>query len=282
MIHFFTIVLNGEPFIRQHLAMFESLPMDWHWHIVEGIANLTHDTAWSKPLGGVIQPWMHKRGLSVDGTTEYLNSIRANDRITIYRKPSKKLWDGKLEMVTAAISNIRENGLLWEVDVDEFWTRTQIQDMADLFDMNPERQSAQFHCIFFVGPDLYIANEEVYGNHAAQEWKRVWRFQPGDQWQKHEPPQLMRGKQDVSELAPFTHDETKLHGLVFQHAAYVIEWQLRFKEAYYGYKGAVAAWKALQGFPSFPSRLGDFLPWVTDGAMVARVSEAGIKPIFKL
>ena len=45
-IHFFTIVLNGQPFIRYHIEVFKQLPFPWHWHIVEGVAELTHDTAW--------------------------------------------------------------------------------------------------------------------------------------------------------------------------------------------------------------------------------------------
>lgn len=44
-VHFFTIVLNGEPFIRYHEHMLNKLPFEWHWHIVEGVAELTHDTA---------------------------------------------------------------------------------------------------------------------------------------------------------------------------------------------------------------------------------------------
>jgi len=53
-IHFFTIVLNGEPFIRHHIDEFAKLPFSWHWHIIEGVAELKHDTAWSVALGGRI------------------------------------------------------------------------------------------------------------------------------------------------------------------------------------------------------------------------------------
>ena len=35
-VHFFTIVLNGMPFIRHHIEQFCQLPFRWHWHIVEG------------------------------------------------------------------------------------------------------------------------------------------------------------------------------------------------------------------------------------------------------
>lgn len=279
VIHFFTIVLNGMPLLRYHLPMFSKLPFSWHWHVVEGLANLNHDTAWSKPLGGSVQSWMHKDGLSVDGTTEYLNQMR-DRRVTVYRKPPKQFWDGKLEMVNAPLVNIREPCLLWEIDSDELWTAQQIMDMADLFEMNPERQSAFYRCVFFVGRELVIENEEVYGNHRAQEWKRTWRFQPGDTWSSHEPPRLMRGNLDVGEINPFTQDETKLHGLVFQHFGYVTEPQLRFKEAYYGYSDALNHWRRLQAHRRWPAKLADFFPWVKDGAIVNLCFELGIKPLF--
>src|SRR5687767_5013444 len=46
-VHFFTIVLNGEPYVRHHVGQMKRLPFRWHWHVVEGVAELKHDTAWS-------------------------------------------------------------------------------------------------------------------------------------------------------------------------------------------------------------------------------------------
>ncbi len=36
-IRFFTIVLNGMPFLRYHLPMLQKLTIPWEWHIAEGI-----------------------------------------------------------------------------------------------------------------------------------------------------------------------------------------------------------------------------------------------------
>jgi hypothetical protein len=69
-IHFFTIVLNGMPFIEYHLKAFSELDIPWCWHIIEGVAALNHDTAWSLASGGTITNEIHKNGLSIDGTTE--------------------------------------------------------------------------------------------------------------------------------------------------------------------------------------------------------------------
>ena len=120
-IHFLTIVLNGQPFIRHHFEQMRQLPFRWHWHIVEGVAELSHDTAWSKASGGKIPAELHRDGLSVDGTTEYLDALKEKypDNITVYRPPIGKFWDGKREMVNAPLANITAECLLWQVDADE-------------------------------------------------------------------------------------------------------------------------------------------------------------------
>src|SRR5688572_29769492 len=122
-IHFFTIVLNGQPFIRYHIDVFRELPFRWHWHVVEGVARLVHDTAWSAARGGRIDESLHHNGLSNDGTSHYLDKIAAEfpDIITVYRKPGGAFWDGKREMVAAPLANVTEPCLLWEVDADELW-----------------------------------------------------------------------------------------------------------------------------------------------------------------
>ena len=40
--------------------------------------------------------------------------------------PAGAFWDGKREMVSAPLPNIREECLLWQVDADELWTADQI------------------------------------------------------------------------------------------------------------------------------------------------------------
>ena len=49
-VHFFTVVLNGMPYLRHHVEQMRRLDFDWHWHVVEGAT--------------------HRDGRSVDGTSE--------------------------------------------------------------------------------------------------------------------------------------------------------------------------------------------------------------------
>ena len=285
-IHFFTIVLNGRPFIEQHIRAFEKLPFRWHWHIVEGVAELAHDTGWSRAHGGRITGELHRNGLSKDGTSDYLDELarRFPTNVTVYRKPGGAFWDGKLEMVNAPLANIREECLLWEVDVDELWTDEQLTFARRLFLARPDKTAAYFFCHYFVGPNLVTTTRDTYGNNTSYEWLRAWRFKPGCRWLAHEPPRLCqpnaRGEwADVATLNPFLHRETEALDLVFQHFAYATEAQLAFKEVYYGYAGAVEQWRGLQAQKQFPVRLRDHFAWVKDGAEVNTAASQGIVPL---
>jgi len=284
-IHFFTIVLNGQPFINYHLETFKKLPIHWHWHIIEGVANLKHDSSWPLENGGEITDSLHDNGLSNDGTTKILDHIELENpkQVTIYRKGDGKFWDGKIEMINAPLKNIKKECLLWEIDVDEFWTPEQIMEGHRMFSDNPRKFAAFYWCHFFVGPELVLLTRFGYGNHPEQDWQRTWRFKPGFFWMAHEPPMLVERnlKGIISPVVlrgVFDHNETEARGLVFQHFAYVLPSQLLFKEDYYGYKNALHLWKKLQIHHSFPVRLADFLPWVRDETMVGNINSVGIRP----
>ena len=287
-VHFFTIVLNGEPFIRYHIDIFNQLPFPWHWHIIEGVADLKHDTAWVLAHGGHIVEEIHDKGYSNDGTTEYLDELAQQypEQVTIYRKPEGVFWDGKREMVNAPLANIQEECLLWQVDADELWTVEQICTARQMFIDNPGKTAAFYWCWYFVGENLLISTRNCYAQNPQQEWLRTWRYKPGAIWASHSPPCLVEplanGKWiDLAQVNPLSHEETEKEGLVFQHFAYATPTQLKFKEQYYGYQNAVAKWKALQEQTRFPVLLRQYFPWVQDTTQVERAESVGVVPIAK-
>ena len=194
-VHFFTIVLNGEPFIRYHETMLAQLPFRWHWHVVEGVAALRHDTAWSTATGGRVPDEIHRDGRSNDGTSEYLDDLarRFPGQVTIYRKPPGEFWDGKKEMVNAPLPNITEECLLWQVDTDELWTVDQVSAMRRLFS-TPIRSATPPITGAGISSDPIrsSARATTTPQNPGQEWLRSWRFTPGDHWAAHEPPTLVR------------------------------------------------------------------------------------------
>jgi FkbM family methyltransferase len=288
-LHFFTIVLNGMPFMAHHINQFRRIDGPWHWHIVEGVGSLVHDTAWSVKNGGRVPDDLHRHGRSTDGTSELIDSLAAAypDNITVYRKPPGRFWDGKLEMVNAPLANIFEPCLLWQVDSDELWTTEQIHDARRMFAERPQANAAMYLCHYFVGPDRLITSVDTYGNNTSYEWLRTWRFTPGYRWQAHEPPRLVRPNangqwEDVARRDVIRHADTQRLGLVFQHFAYATESQARFKEAYYGYRDAVAQWQRLQQASEFPLKLRDYLDWVKDEATVERAAARAVVPLIDL
>jgi hypothetical protein len=288
-IHFLTIVLNGQPYIPYHIEIFKSLSFLWHWHIVEGVADLKHDTGWSLDHGGQISDEIHNRGRSNDGTTEYLDKIAQlyPENITIYRKPEGIFWDGKREMVNKPLFNIHEECLIWQVDADELWTAKQIVDARQMFIDYPEKTAAFYWCWYFVGEKQIISTRNCYAQNPQQEWLRTWRYKPGSVWVAHEPPRLVEplptGEwRDIASVNPFSHKETESHGLVFQHFAYATLEQLRFKEQYYGYQNAVAQWQSLQERTKFPILLRNYFSWVEDNTKVDLAIAKGITPIAQI
>jgi glycosyltransferase involved in cell wall biosynthesis len=288
-VHFLTIVLNGMPFIQHHIEQMKQLPFEWHWHIVEGMAALRHDTAWSVPGGGQPPLEMQRNGLSIDGTSAYLDTLISQfpDRVNVYRRSDGALWDGKLEMVSTPLHFIRRECLIWEIDADELWTAGQFAAGRKLFLDNPGKTAAYYWCWFFVGPRLVICTRGGYGNNPSMEWLRTWRFRPGMRWASHEPPLLAEQIspdqwRDVASVDPFLHAQTEAAGLVFQHFAYTIAAQLEFKQKYYGYSRAVQRWRALQLEQQFPASLSLYFPWVQDVTLVARAEQVVDAPLIHL
>ena len=289
-IHFFTIVLNGMPFVTYHEKVLATLKCKWHWHIIEGVADLVKDTAWSVEHGGRIPESLHRSGRSIDGTSEYIDDLAARypDRVTLYRQPLGSFWDGKLAMVTAPLSNIDQRCLLWQIDADELWSTRQIESVRDKFLAEPDRTSAYFWCNYFVGPERGISTRFNYAQNPAQEWLRVWRFVPGMRWDAHEPPVLVGidpiedRPRDVGTRNPFTHGEMERIGAVFDHLAYATAEQALFKESYYGYSGAVERWRSLQRAEHGSRHLRDFFDWVRDETMFDTIDRLGWLPLARL
>lgn len=249
-LYILTLALDAMPFLPMQLAVFNRLRVPWSWRIVEGVADNVRDTSWCAK----IQP-----RLSIDGTTEFLNSLRSHPRVRVYQQG---LWDGKVSMCNRALRDITEPCVLMQIDADEIWTAFQLDCICEVFEESATFGCAQFRCRYFVGPNIITTTDGAYGNKEG-EWVRAWRFKPGMMFKKHEPP-LLPFQGNV-----FSRYSMEGMGLVFDHYAYAYDHQVQFKEQYYNYPNAVNQWRRLQKHQGpWPVRLKDFLPWV-DGKATA-------------
>lgn len=228
-LYIFSIVLDGMPWITQHIQIFNRLSpaIDWNWIIVEGAASNTRDTRWCKP---------NQPRLSADGTTEYLDGLSNHPRVRVIRN---KIWDGKVSMCNAALNLAAAPGVLLQVDSDEIWTAVQIEKIVERFATDLV-DVMKFDCNYFIGPNI------VTTDHSA-DWIRAWRYEPGMQFDTHEPPVLAGNKGLV---AP--RELTRAAGLMFDHMSYVTIAQVKAKEQFYGYTGATSQWQKLQQNKTWP------------------------------
>lgn len=254
----FTIVLNGMPFIRQQM---EIIPKVFdHWYIVEGVALPVKDTSWCHTPSS---EFYDENYLSVDGTREYLDSIQS-DKITVIRNNNQP-WNGKVDMCNSFMDKLPENTTLMQFDVDEIWNEATLKDMLKFWQSVDSDFTMCFRCNYFVGPNIKIVSQGTYGD-MPYEWYRLWKLKkPGARWVAHEPPTLDR------QFVVLDKNFTTAKGWKFDHHAYVYEHQVKFKETYYGYAGAVESWKKLQEHKEFPCLLSRHLPWVRDNAIVDRI-----------
>lgn len=256
-LHIITLVLNGEPWIRRHLAHLEQLNTPWTWHIMEGVALPVNDTSWIAP---------QEEGLSTDGTHEYLESLSTHPHVRVTSRP---LWQGKTEMVNWPIAHglVSGDAVIMQVDSDECWRTDQFAAIMLAFRQRPSLRTMQFKCRYFVGPDIITQGENCYGLNDG-EWMRAWRYDKGAKFFTHEPPNFAGNRRDILDR-----NQTARMGLVFDHFAYATEAQVRYKERVYRYRGAVEAWKRLQANTVWPCKLKDYLPWVDERAQAVRIGE---------
>lgn len=242
------------PFIQRHLPEFMKLKCDWHWWVVEGVAGANRDTSWCAKL---------LPRLSQDGTTEYLmGALKGNPRMTIIQNP---YWNSKTTMVNNVTARLRDECVLMQIDSDEIWSAAQLDAIVKQFETDKDLSIMQFRCKYFVGKDIVTTSDNSYGNNPG-EWVRAWRFKMGMKFDSHEPPKLNGNSGKM-----MTRDETTKLGLVFNHYAWALENQVKFKEVYYKYAGAVEGWKKLQANKQWPCKLKDFLPWVDENATADKI-----------
>ena len=258
----FTIVLNGMPFIKQQ---FDTITDNFdHWYIIEGPAKPVGCTNW---CGDVTKEFLSDSNLSNDGTTEYLNEISNYKKVSVIRTNPvdgiHPFWNGKAEMCNQIFTYLTPPYILFQIDVDEFWTTQVLQDVFNYLEHNDNYNVVRFESNFYYGDNIFSNGTNSW------DWVRAWKVTIPTKWKSHEPPSLC----GLSRMMPKS--DTIKRGWWFDHYAYTTEAQLKFKEVYYKYKGAVDRWKRLQEVKTFPVYLRDYFPWIKNNDMAIKEKPLG-------
>ena len=256
----FTIVLNGLHHLNHKNFFNEMLEKFDLWVIVEGVALPGGSTSWCREPDSNF----HNNYLSVDGTTEFLDT-QDNDKLIVIR-PEEGAWPSKDVQVNAAIKEIKnlyEECFLWQVDVDEHWRKDQLEEAEQLL-LRHNGKTGCFLCDFLVGENQQVFGE--WGECIHDKWRRLWHW-TGEEFSAHEPPTL-KGKNGPGFLLPQR----------FTHYSYYFDQDVLFKEKYYGgYDGLYERWKQIQsnrGTIHVRELLGDKLRWSFTNSIIKYIGDS--------
>ena len=259
------------PYLKYHLPELKKLSCPWGWSISEGIVKIP---AWfSKP--GVILPEMHKQGLSVDGTHEYLDELDEELNVSVFADPNIYFT----QRCQAMLDKLVAGYYVWMLDADEFWMASQINRMLGMFNARPEKHCARFFMRVFVGPRLSLKVQPGAGNQ-SWDWFRVWRWTPGCKYIEHDPPKIMSAEWGMLNDRCFSRDETREAGLVPNHYAYCLFDQVRFKLRRYGESASIQGWEAMQKDKP-PFDVYKYMPQLGHGEVELAPEECWLEHVLK-
>jgi hypothetical protein len=236
-----TIVLNGlHHMMHNNYAEFILNNFDY-WVVVEGASKSVGSTYWCNKMPDEY----HNNGNSVDGTVEYLLSLKEKYKNLIC-VTANRMWNGKDEMVNVGISEIKKitnECFLWAMDIDSQWTLDQIELSEKELVQNNGKTGA-FKYNHYVGKNLISIGYWGGGNYFGLfDWK-------GEEIEKHEPTTLKGGNEKIVQMSE-----------KFQHYGFYFEKDVLFKDKWYsGHSGIYENWLKLQKETVFPQPTSYLFP----------------------
>jgi hypothetical protein len=224
-ISFGIIVLNGEPFTRYCLRSL--YPFAHEIIVVEGAA---------PGAANVSRPDGH----SADGTLEVLREFRSVedplDRVRIVTAEDEGhvdgFWPGEKDEQSRAYARRATGDYLWQVDIDEFYTESNMSLVLRLLADDPSITAASFMMMMFWG-GLDYRVDGWYQWRGGNCFHRLFRWGPGYQYAKHRPPTVLddRGR-DLRSLKWLDGAATDRLGVRLFHYSLLFPEQVRAKAEY--------------------------------------------------
>lgn len=256
VLHIVTPVLNGMPFIARQWEEISKIRGDFIWHVIEGVS-IPIDAGGHRKM---VQDDEHRGWRSVDGTSEFLDSI-TSPNVRVGRKAAP--WKGVIEMANFPGTFFTNGDVIHVMDVDEFWTARQL-DFIPTVMLETGSGKAWYWCKYYLGPDVIVRNRVPPGNDPKDAWIRTFVYS-GHPFLTYEPPNM-----------PFAglsakHSWTESQGLVFDHLSWVTEKQVARKCSIYSEPRYMDAWNRMNESLMGEAPLKSFgWPTGSDDAIVAR------------
>jgi len=211
----YTIIYNGLHHLKHELYAERLCNALDHWIIIEGAAGNGGSTSWCNMLD--------RSYASKDGTREFIEDLSKKYPGKVSYRFAQKFWAGKDDMVRAAVDALILAGhkecFLWEIDADEQWLPEQMERAEERL-LRENAKTGTFLCDYYLSHDLLAVGQWGEGNLIP--YRRLWHWR-GEQFAKHEPPELEGGN-----------GKTILIEERFKHFAFLFERDVYFKSQYYG------------------------------------------------
>ena len=225
-ISFGIIVLNGEPYTRYCIRnlyehAFEIIVSEGACVGASSICTLN--------------------GHSKDGTLEVLKHLKEKEdpenKITIVTAEdeghSNGFWPGEKHEQSQAYAKRANGNYLWQIDIDEFYKKKDIQNVKTMLMKNPGIMAVSFKQIQFWG-SLNYAVDSWYLRRGMEEFHRLFRWESGFNYKTHRPPTITDNNGiDIRNYNWIRGRDLCKKGIFLYHYSFVFPKQVKEKALYY-------------------------------------------------
>jgi hypothetical protein len=190
--------------------------------------------------------WCTENGHSTDNTVKIIKEFPDPDKKIVLIEAAG-FWNGKTQMCNEW-SKIATGNYIWQIDVDEFYQKNDIDKMKKILEKY-DPNAVHFFANHFWG-DFYNCIDEscpfTWGNNLP--WQRIFKHKPGSKWERHEPPTyILPDGTDCNTKQVIPREETLKAGIKMYHYSYVTPEQISFKAKFYNQQWTEETYKKWLG-----------------------------------
>ena len=226
-ITFGMIVLNGEPFISYNLRSL--YPFAHQIVVVEGAC----------PAAACVAT---PDGHSTDTTLETIRAFKREEdpdgKVILVTAEEEGhpngFWPGEKHEQSQAYAKRATGEWLWQVDVDEFYTRGAVEQILAFLEKHPDTTSVYLSQVTFWGGLEYACDSWYLRRGLGIECPRIFRWGEGYSYASHRPPTVKNADgNNVSVQVRVGGSQMRRADVYFFHYSLMFPVQVRQKGEYY-------------------------------------------------